>query len=393
MASPRFARRREEILEIASAAINVSGARGMTLTDVARQLDLDTSSVTYYFPKKDHLVAACLERSLVWMELAAQTAGEEADSQARVRSLVRAHFDLHKRQRDSGGGQLALISDALSLEPELRAPITKRFRRMVRLVRGYFDFGPSDAARLRATLSGVTLLSSIFWMPAWIRQYLIDDFDRAAAQMIGVLEHGLCKTPWAADPVLLQDTLPNDAQTRFLHAATEQINLYGYRGASVANIAAALGVSTGSFYHHLDAKDDLVAACFNRSFAVIESARARARSAPGSSGDRLGRLSDLLIAFQLRGESPLIRMSAYQALPPDIRARMLEETGRVTRHASGLVSDGVADGSVRPVDPTIASQLFIAMIDGAAELRPWAQTQTLEKAVPAYSRTLREGLF
>ena len=36
----------------------------------------------------------------------------------------------------------------------------------------------------------------------------------------------------------------------------------------VDEIAAELGVSTGSFYHHLDNKDDLVVACFRRSFAL-----------------------------------------------------------------------------------------------------------------------------
>ncbi|MDN8891457.1 helix-turn-helix domain-containing protein, partial [Staphylococcus aureus] len=56
------------------------------------------------------------------------------------------------------------------------------------------------------------------------------------------------------------------AQQRFLQAATRLINERGYRGASVERIASELNVTKGSFYHHLEAKDDLVLACFRRSF-------------------------------------------------------------------------------------------------------------------------------
>ena len=59
----------------------------------------------------------------------------------------------------------------------------------------------------------------------------------------------------------------------FLLAATRLINELGYRGASVQRIASELNVTKGSFYHHLDAKDDLVIACYRRSFDTIADAQ------------------------------------------------------------------------------------------------------------------------
>ena len=59
----------------------------------------------------------------------------------------------------------------------------------------------------------------------------------------------------------------------FLLAATRLINELGYRGASVQKIASELNVTKGSFYHHLDAKDDLVIACYKRSFDTIADAQ------------------------------------------------------------------------------------------------------------------------
>ena len=58
----------------------------------------------------------------------------------------------------------------------------------------------------------------------------------------------------------------------FLQSATMLINDQGYVGASVERISAALNVTKGSFYHHLNTKDELVAACFHRSVDIIMSA-------------------------------------------------------------------------------------------------------------------------
>ncbi len=55
----------------------------------------------------------------------------------------------------------------------------------------------------------------------------------------------------------------------FLRAATELINAEGYRGASVSKIASRLNVTKGSFYHHLETKDELVEECFERTWDIL----------------------------------------------------------------------------------------------------------------------------
>ena len=68
-------------------------------------------------------------------------------------------------------------------------------------------------------------------------------------------------------------------------------------------------------------------------------------------------------------------MSAYQALPLELRADMLALAGQVTRHVAGTIADGIADGSLRPVDPLVASQTVMAAVLDA--LRP-AGVQSLD---------------
>ena len=87
----------------------------MTLTAVARSLGLDTSSVTYYFKRKDQLAAACIDRTLQWQADAARRAASEPNPRSRVRAFLHEHIALHRMQRDPGKPQMALLSDMRSL--------------------------------------------------------------------------------------------------------------------------------------------------------------------------------------------------------------------------------------------------------------------------------------
>jgi AcrR family transcriptional regulator len=390
----RFARRRDEILDLASELINVHGTRGMTLTAVAKALGLDTSSVTYYFKRKDLLAAACLERTLTWLRDAAAGAAREPDVRSRVRAFLALQFDLHRRQREPNVARLALLSDMGALDQEARWPLDELYSEMFRIVRGFFDFGDGAGAKSRSLLSATTLLQNVHWLPAWLPHYLDRDLDRAAARLFDILESGLGNgREWPTDTTPLDPPNVGDAQTRFLHAATTLINRESYAGASVEKIAAELGVSTGSFYHHLENKDDLVVACFERSFALLDAAQSRADAMGRDEGERLAIMISSLVALQFAGESPLLRTNAYQALPIELRSRMLERTDRTTRHIAGTIADGIADGSLRPADPEIAGHVVMATISAAADLRRWAAPRTLPDAVNMVTGVLRNGLF
>ena len=133
----RYARRRSEILDVASDLINVQGTRSMTLTAVAKALGLDTSSVTYYFKRKDVLAAACLERTLLWLRDAALTSAAHPDARSRVKAFLNEQFELHRRQRDPTVARLALLSDMRALDAEARAPLDLLYADMFRVVRDF----------------------------------------------------------------------------------------------------------------------------------------------------------------------------------------------------------------------------------------------------------------
>ena len=56
------------------------------------------------------------------------------------------------------------------------------------------------------------------------------------------------------------------------------------------------------------------------------------------------------------------------ALPDPIRQGMVDQFGRASDRFAAMISDGIAEGSLRAVDPAIAAQMLNATLNGAADL-------------------------
>ena len=212
-------------------------------------------------------------------------------------------------------------------------------------------------------------------------RYEPQDYPRVAARIADILLHGIA-TPglqpaaataplnWNAGADAAVDSATREA---YLRAATRLVNQHGYHGASVDRIAAVLQLTKGSFYHHHETKEELIAACFERTFGVMRAAQAAALAAPGSGLDRLALACRALLAFQMSPDGPLLRVTAWTGLPDPLRSETRRTMGRLGERFATLVIDGMDDGSVRVVDPSIAAQVINGMINAAAELERWAR--------------------
>jgi hypothetical protein len=100
-----------------------------------------------------------------------------------------------------------------------------------------------------------------------------------------------------------------------------------------------------------------------------------------------------LVDYQLSQRGPLLRASALTALPPSICNEMLEASNRVSDRFAAIISDGIAAGSVRPVDPFIASQMLTATLNATAEILYWTPGIERSSAGELYARPMLMGLF
>ncbi len=399
LATERYARKKEAILAAATTVLNRQGVRGMTLADVAARVGLITTSVTYYYRKKDDLAAACFMRGLERFDAMIRQATAEPDAASRLLKFIDLYLDLNRQVRLGQASPLISFSEVKALKEPMRTSVIDAFSAMFRRMRGVFEGEAFDHLEKRERNARThLLLEQVLWSGTWLRRYDLEDYPRVRDKMFDILARGLAAPGLAWAPASLPDPTPpsDDAQDwreTFLIAATRLINQRGYRGASVEDISAALNVTKGSFYHHHDDKDALVVECFQRTFAVTRKFQTDAKALNGSSWNQVASATAALVAYQLSDHGPLLRASSMSALPTDIRHEMAEGYGRGSERFAAMISDGIADGSIRPVDPMIAAHMISSMLNAAASLRTWIPELERDEAAALFARPLMMGVF
>lgn len=391
----RFREKRDAILAAAADAINEQSAKGMTFADVARRVGLNTTSVTYYFKRKEDLAAAAFDHTLDYLLRMLDEAMAAPDAEARVARYLALNMARLARVQRGEERQMAGLSDLRAMDEPIRARLMARWREVFRRTRLLWGAGDARGQNDLNSARAHVLLENTFWLPVWIVRYDLEQFDRVEARLMDVFRHGVAGpgARWRPAPLALPADDAAPGHEAFLLAAIRLINELGYRGASVQRIASELNVTKGSFYHHLDAKDDLVAACYRRSFDTIAAAQQRADAQGGSQWDRLSSSIATLLDVQFSETGPLLRTTALAALPPGVRQVMVERSNRIARRFAGTMSDGVAEGTIRPVDTLIAAQALMAFLNAAFDMRKWAWSMPRERAVALYASTLTYGLF
>jgi AcrR family transcriptional regulator len=396
----RFGEKRQAIVHAASVLVNEVGVQATTLSDVARAIGLNATSITYYFSRKDQLIVAVYEETLERMERMASDALAEPDPHARLRSYVAQHIALRTRIRKGERGLVTALSEIRSLDPESQQPLLERYRCIVEKVRGFFGEPTSTEQRALFSARAHVLLEAMMWWPVWSLRYSTLDFPRVEKHMVEILAHGIPAVRGKWEPFSLEvrhwrsdrGGVPSQ-NDEFLRAATIMINQLGYRGASVNRIAESINLTKGSFYHHHEAKDDLVLACFNRSHDRLSATQMAAQHA---AGDYWGRLSSVLyelLRVQFFDATPLLRTAALQALNSEHKTDVVTRSNRLAQRFAGFLIDGIADGSVRTIDPLVASQIIMSTLNAAYEARRWAERfSDGDAAIAAYASTLSSGL-
>lgn len=396
----RFERKREAILDAATGLLNSRGVKGLTLGVAAASVDLSTTSVTYYFKRKDDLAAACMMRGIAALMEVVQAAMVEATPQARLHTLLGAYMERIRRSAVGEAPPLPMLSDLRALNMPQRGDVAAAYMKMFRRLRQIFE--TPDLAwmtRGRRTARSQMLLEQLFWAAAWLPKYDPEDYGRVRERMYDILVGGLAAPGqvWKPEPLPMVQLSPRDrhemSRQTFLMAATRLINARGYRGASVDKISAELNVTKGSFYHHNDAKDDLVVACFDRTFDVMTRVQRLAIALPGDQWTRLTSAAAALAEYQLSDNGPLLRTSALAAVPEPIRHEMVKQSNKVSERFASMISDGIAEGSLRAVDPFLAAQMLHATLNACGELEIWVPGVTQKAAPAVYTRPLLMGIF
>jgi AcrR family transcriptional regulator len=394
----KYAAKYDRIVEVATDVINDCGLKGLTFAAVAQRVGLTTTSITYYFRRKEELAAAVYARSLQRMEAIAREALAESDPTRRVSKFLALYFDHRARALQGTEQSIVMLSDMRSLKDEERAPLAASFVAMFRIVRGFFGEADDRSRHALLTARAHILIEVVVWLQVWLPGYSFRDFERVRERLFQLLANGLApagqlRTPVDDEIVIERETWSEDLNERFLDVAIRLINERGYLGASIDRIVDELQLSKGSFYYRLAAKDDLIRECFRHSFHMIWKASRDAEAQGDTKWDQLVLSLVTLLTMQFSGERPLLRMSALRSAPSDVRAEVLERSNRLAVHYAGMLVDGAQEGTIRLVDPLIASQVIVSSINTAYDLRGWAEDMPVHQAIETYASVLLFGMF
>lgn len=370
----------------------------LALVPVAARVGLIPNSVTYYYRQKDDLALACFLRATANFQKIAVQAAAGPDVATRVRAFLVGHAELLARIARGQAPEMIVFNELHAL-PEahlqnIYAAYTELFRRVRRVLRG-----PATEALTRDELTARAqlLIGVAHWLRLWIWRYEPDQYVRLGERVADIVLGGLASGHWRGvggeDGWHLVDDVGGMVEA-FLRAATELVNEQGHKGASIAKISARLNVTKGAFYHHHDTKQDLIEACFERTFSVMQRALDLADAAGGSGGERLRAAVCALIRFQLSAEGPLLRVTATSAMPDSAHRNEVRETrGRLVERVGQTVIDGMVDGSLRVLDPVAAAQVVVAGINATAEARRWILGLQAGDAVRLYAPPILHGLL
>lgn len=152
-----------------------------------------------------------------------------------------------------------------------------------------------------------------------------------------------------------------------LRATCAEVAKRGFANTRVADVATALGVSTGLIFYHFDSKDGLLSAALDY---AAERDLIRLDAAASGSGSAPHRLGKILRLYAPAGASPgwtLWIDSWAAALRNPALAKVSQRLDvRWKETVATVIAEGVATGELTCADPSGAAWRITALLDGLA---------------------------
>lgn len=149
---------------------------------------------------------------------------------------------------------------------------------------------------------------------------------------------------------------------RILAAAAESFAARPYHLVTMDDIAADAGLGKATLYRYFPSKDELYLAIFEQALATMLERLEAEAARPAAAAATLRRMIDALVpTFQ--EHLPSFRALSDAHLPVAERKRrlFLGHRHRIREAIAGVLAAGVADGSLRPLNPSLAAEMLVGM--------------------------------
>jgi len=152
-----------------------------------------------------------------------------------------------------------------------------------------------------------------------------------------------------------------------MDVSAELFRKRGYEATSVEMIAAALGLSKSSLYHHVESKEEILGWILARAISEMMGILDERRADEGSSLDRLVYVISRATEVQL---DRLVDVSVMLRVRGNTKAELwaLEQRRKFDSNTVNLIKQAQLDGFVdKRLDPEVTARLAFGMIAWTAE--------------------------
>lgn len=153
------------------------------------------------------------------------------------------------------------------------------------------------------------------------------------------------------------------ARAAIVAAAERLVAAGGYRSASVAAVARAAGVATGTVYRHFPAKADLLTEVFRRA-GRRELAATRAAAGPGAALERVEACVDTFARRALRGRRLAYALLA-EPVDPAVEAERLDFRRAYHQLFIEVLDEGIVAGELPPQNTRLTAAALVGAIGEA----------------------------
>lgn len=162
---------------------------------------------------------------------------------------------------------------------------------------------------------------------------------------------------------------PGYDQATVLRRAIDLFNRQGYDGTSMSDLARELGLTKSAIYHHVDSREQLLAAALDEALDGLTVAiDAAVDAAPGTSAaDRLRTAVEQSVRI-LVAHQPAVTLLLRVRGNSEVELAALERRRLLDDKLATLVEAAAAEGAVRAdVPPHLISRLLFGMVNSVAE--------------------------
>jgi AcrR family transcriptional regulator len=158
-----------------------------------------------------------------------------------------------------------------------------------------------------------------------------------------------------------------ETRAKILAAAVERFSRHGYDATGVAAICEEAGVSKGAFYHHFPGKQALFLALLEEWLSGLDARMAMMLEGAPSVSEGLLAMAGVMpsIFADARGRIPLFLEFWIQASrDPEVWKATVAPYRRYRNYFSSLISAGISQGSLTPVNPDVAAAIMVSFAVG-----------------------------